>query len=356
MLIAPAVREELQINYAINWKAYSATDLRIAAVPNATWLSIAHLIQGKAVLQDLPVADFINKQPEIMLQNGKSLLRIRWVSENSAIAVEANPNWSEVNSPASDNTALQAGTDLRITTLQGNIEITAYDLAAGNIENVVSQPATSIKLALGQGVARNGLGSWETFQIDKTPLWIESPIERPIDRQAAADLAQLLPAGARSNLVIREALQNRRAEVAALSAQTLVLADDYSFLAGPVGMLNDERYRSHWQTLLEAVRVRIASSPAAAEALRNSLVSQDVQRGNLLHQTLIGYSAAELKLDGGEKLVNLLESEYLDERVLGIYQLKRITGKDLGFQPDRPSRGVIQDWKRLWRSGGISGE
>ncbi len=356
ILVAPAAREDIQINHAINWKAYGVTDLRLTAVPNVTWISIANLIQGKAVLQDLPVTDFISKQPEVMLQNGNSLLRIRWVSENSAVAVEATPSWSNVSAATSANSTLQPGTDLRISTLQGNIEVTAYDLSAGDVGTVISQPSTSIKLTLGQGIARNGLGSWEAFQIENTPAWIESPAERPIDRQAAGDLAQLLPAGARANLVIREALQNRRAEVAALAAQTLVLADDYSFLAGPTGMLNDDRYRSHWQTLLEAVRVRIASSPLAAEALRNSLVSQDVQRGNLLNQTLVGYSAAELKLDGGEKLVNLLESEYLDERVLAIFQLKRLTGKDLGYQPDRPSRGIIQDWKRLWRSGGIIGE
>jgi len=39
--------------------------------------------------------------------------------------------------------------------------------------------------------------------------------------------------------------------------------------------------------------------------------------------------------------------------VLAIYQLKRIVGKDLGYQADRPSKGTVQDWKRLLRTGGL---
>ena len=119
-------------------------------------------------------------------------------------------------------------------------------------------------------------------------------------------------------------------------------------------MLNDDRFRSHWTTLIDAARERISTSAEAFEALKSSLAVQDVQRGALLFQILVGYSNPELKLSAAERLVNLLESEFLDERILAIYQLKRITGKDLGYQPDRPSRGLVQDWKRLWRTGGIT--
>jgi hypothetical protein len=139
-----------------------------------------------------------------------------------------------------------------------------------------------------------------------------------------------------------------------MAAQTLILSDDFSFLAGPTGMLNDDRFRSHWTTLIDAVRERISTSPESFEALKASIAAQDVQRGALLFQVLVGYSGPELKLSAAERLVNLLESEYLDERILAIYHLKRITGKDLGFQPDRPSRGIVQDWKRLWRTGGVT--
>ena len=118
-------------------------------------------------------------------------------------------------------------------------------------------------------------------------------------------------------------------------------------------MLNDERFRSHWSTLIDSIRERISTSQASFEALQVSLAAQDVQRGSLLFQVLVGYSLPEMKLSAAERLVNLLESEYLDERILAIYQLKRLTGKDLGFQPDRPARGIVQDWKRLWRSGGL---
>jgi hypothetical protein len=213
--------------------------------------------------------------------------------------------------------------------------------------------ANRVIMSVGQGWLRDTAGNWQAVQIDATPAWIDVAAERPIDRQAINDMLGLIPGGERANIVARELLANRRPEIAALACQTLLLADDFSFLAGPNGFLNNDRFRSHWFPIVEAVRQRAASNPISLEALQSSLTSQDVQRGNLLFQTLIGSPTAEISSGEGEKLVNLLESEFMDERVLAIYQLKKIVGKDLGYQADRPSKGTVQDWKRLLRTGGL---
>lgn len=355
LLIAPGVRNSIQVNHDVAWSFYTATDFSVSTDSQMPWITMVDVTQGKAVLQDSGKSNFVDRQPQTLLRNGNTLIALRWSEPNSAVAVEATPMFVDPSryDPQYVGPVVPV-TDLRISVLQGKIEFSSVEITEKvDVAKLLSETSAFQKLMLGDSLVRTGVNQWEGVKIDKAPTWIETPLERPIDRQAANDLMQLLPAGARANLVIVEALQNRRAEIAALAAQTLILSDDFSFLAGPAGLLNDDRFRSHWTTLIDAVRERVSSSPESLEALKASLATQDVQRGALLFQVLVGYSEPELKLSAAERLVNLLESEFLDERILAIYQLKRITGKDLGFQPDRPSRGLIQDWKRLWRTGGI---
>jgi len=37
----------------------------------------------------------------------------------------------------------------------------------------------------------------------------------------------------------------------------------------------------------------------------------------------------------------------MDERILAISQLTRITGKSLAYHPERPQAEVIQKWRKL---------
>ena len=53
------------------------------------------------------------------------------------------------------------------------------------------------------------------------------------------------------------------------------------------------------------------------------------------------------------KWVDALGSEELNERVLATHQLRRLTGKDLGFQPSAPNRAVLQQWRRTIASNPI---
>ena len=355
LLVAPAQRYNLGLKHNVIWNCYGTADLRVETERQFPWLTIANLTQGKAVVQDISGADFLDRPPLLLIRNGNSVVRLLWLDVNSAVGIEANPQWVDPSAFDPNYTgALMASTEFSFTVLQGRVEFSTFSIIdEANWPAVLDPGQAAEKLTVGDKRRRIGAEQWEKGRTDKTPVWIETPQERPIDRQAAGDLTQLLPAGARSSLVLRETLNNRRPEVAALAAQTLILADDFSFLAGPTGMLNDERFRSHWSTLIDSIRERISTSQASFEALQVSLAAQDVQRGSLLFQVLVGYSLPEMKLSAAERLVNLLESEYLDERILAIYQLKRLTGKDLGFQPDRPARGIVQDWKRLWRSGGL---
>jgi hypothetical protein len=340
--------------------------------------SAIEVVQGRGVLQDVASksnASATNSAStetapalaKIQVRNGDHIVSLTWLQPNSIVSVEAIPTFIDPPAePASASNNLKGATEFKIVVLQGSVDFQMTSTDSDNSSDATANPnasdgetrglgtdANRVIMSVGQGWLRDTAGNWQAVQIDATPAWIDVAAERPIDRQAINDMLGLIPGGERANIVARELLANRRPEIAALACQTLLLADDFSFLAGPNGFLNNDRFRSHWFPIVEAVRQRAASNPISLEALQSSLTSQDVQRGNLLFQTLIGSPTAEISSGEGEKLVNLLESEFMDERVLAIYQLKKIVGKDLGYQADRPSKGTVQDWKRLLRTGGL---
>jgi hypothetical protein len=65
----------------------------------------------------------------------------------------------------------------------------------------------------------------------------------------------------------------------------------------------------------------------------------------------IGLTAAQLEGEGTAKLVDVLDSESLLDRILAIYQLQRLTGKDLGYQAGEVNRASVQQWNRELASG-----
>jgi hypothetical protein len=378
IIVPPASRPSITLRDAVAWTSYGAMDYRLRNAIADSSASAIEVVQGRGVLQDVTpesnasAANSTSSETapslaKIQLRNGSHIVSLTWLQPNSIVSVEAVPTFIEPPAePASASNNLKGSTEFKIVVLQGSVEFQMTSPDSNNSSDAAANPnankeetqgvgtnSTRVIMSVGQGWLRDTAGNWQAVQIDATPAWIDAAAERPIDRQAINDMLGLIPGGERANIVARELLANRRPEIAALACQTLLLADDFSFLAGPNGFLNNDRFRSHWFPIVEAVRQRAASNPISFAALQSSLTSQDVQRGNLLFQTLIGSPAIEISSGEGEKLVNLLESEFMDERVLAIYQLKRIVGKDLGYQADRPSKGTVQDWKRLLRTGGL---
>lgn len=378
IIVPPASRPSITLRDTVTWTSYGAMDYRLHSSLADPSASAIEVVQGRGVLQDVtsdnnsstintPNSEAGPALAKIQVRNGPHIVSLTWLQPNSVVSVEAIPTFIDPPAePASASNKLTRATEFKVIVLQGSVAFQmispdaktfseAIDNSAanqGDAQGIGTNPSRVV-MSVGQGWLRDSSGNWQAEQIDATPSWIDAAAERPIDRQAINDMLGLIPGGERANIVARELLANRRPEIAALACQTLLLADDFSFLAGPNGFLNNDRFRSHWFPIVEAVRQRAASNLISLETLQSSLTSQDVQRGNLLFQTLVGSTSKEIGSGEGEKLVNLLESEFMDERVLAIYQLKRIVGKDLGYQADRPSKGTVQDWKRLLRTGGL---
>lgn len=208
-------------------------------------------------------------------------------------------------------------------------------------------PTPATKLSLGEGLAFLSGSKPKKFTLQTIPGWFQTSIERPIDGLAALDLGQLLtPTSDAPDLsdTLNNLCRHRRPETAALATQLSLLADRWEPFID--GFLNNDRLRSHWNSTLSLARQLLATNPTVSDRVRQLFRDRHGDDGEILFSLLIGLSPEQLQTDGIAKLVQQLESPRLDNRVLAAYQLQRLTGKNLGFQPHAPNRASIQTWRR----------
>jgi hypothetical protein len=110
--------------------------------------------------------------------------------------------------------------------------------------------------------------------------------------------------------------------------------------------LSDSRDRSYWSPLLDLTRQVIAANPEDAQQLRKVLVAHDSQHGEFQADMWLGMTLAQLRNQGLSNMVDRLDSDVLLDRILAIYQLQRLTGKDFGYQAGEVNHASVQQWKR----------
>lgn len=100
----------------------------------------------------------------------------------------------------------------------------------------------------------------------------------------------------------------------------------------------------------------LARGPETAAQVRQAFEKHRGGEAHDLYRMLWGYTPEELKNGEAAKLVEALNSDSLDFRVLGFYNLQTITGKTLFYQPQQPAvkrRPNYLKWKERLREGKI---
>jgi hypothetical protein len=118
-----------------------------------------------------------------------------------------------------------------------------------------------------------------------------------------------------------------------------------------------------WRTHVETLRAAMASSPEAAERVERELTEQRGRTASAdLYEMLCGYNAEqiggtpdEIKVGALGRLIDSLEDDSLDYRVLAVYNLWEITGKQLMPNP-AASATVRKQNVRRWKERLDSGE
>jgi hypothetical protein len=167
---------------------------------------------------------------------------------------------------------------------------------------------------------------------------------------------------------------NRPADIQLLELfQTIEQREDKSLVAKcsiHVGVfqpfieaLRDSDQKSNWRAHIETLRSAMALGPESAAAVKKAL---DEQRGKPasddLYEMLCGYSdeqvgrtADQVKAGAVAKLIDWLEEDSLDYRVLAVHDLFEITGKRLMSDPASNPRDRDQSVRR-WRARLEDGE
>ena len=124
-----------------------------------------------------------------------------------------------------------------------------------------------------------------------------------------------------------------------------------------VEALRDSEQRANWKSHVEALRSAMALSPESAKKVWQALVAQRGERAAAeLYEMLCGYNADEIgrtpdqrKTGALARLIDWLEEDSLDYRVLAVHDLAEITGKRLMSNPAAaPAERALS--VRRWRT------
>ena len=203
--------------------------------------------------------------------------------------------------------------------------------------------APTRRALIGKGIAPPG----------EVPSWVNSEAVSDSNLRAAGNVEGLLQPDQLVGLVLKELSTDRRSEVRSLAIRSAAYLDDFEPC---IDALNEKYEKNFWPIYIETLRAAIARSPDTAQRVRNTFDRQGLV-GEELFRMLWGYSANDLQNGDAAKLVEGLNHDSLDYRVLAIWNLRDITGlpnhryypQDLARQRAQP----VNRWKELLRQGKI---
>lgn len=326
IVVPPAMRPTLNLAGHCTWAVCGPTLMQLSGDEHVTVnTSLCRaIIKGEAQGREVTIA----------APTGPVKLRFEDAASMAAVEVAYRP---VLHGPVTDKLATKPF--LIVVAVEGQVSVIPTRDANDN---------KNIRLVVGEGVAFTD-GAPIEFELGAIPSWYRAGNDRPIDLLAAADMHRWMNANVDANAQLTSLCSDSRPETAALAIQTAMLLGRWESFAGD--FLNNESLRSHWSATLTLAEQLIASSEQKAESLRIAFETAHPGRGAALFTLFSGAVDSSQPKDVLPKLVESLGSAELNERVLAGHQLRRLMGKDLGFQPSIPNRAVLQQWRRTIASG-----
>jgi len=193
-----------------------------------------------------------------------------------------------------------------------------------------------------------------TVESGPLPGWIDGSDLPKIDQRASRDLMPALGEDRPPVLVLRERSEDRRVEIRSLAARCLSYMDEFDPL---VSALRDDQQRSSWTAFFGAIQNALARGEKSSAALRDSMLKVRGEVGEELYRLTWGFNNEQLKEGGAARLVELLDHEEMDVRVLAFENLVQITGKTLLYRPEYNSaqrKRYIRPWSEKLDAGEIA--
>ncbi len=186
------------------------------------------------------------------------------------------------------------------------------------------------------------------------PKWIEPQQLRPLDVQASDFLAQSLLDDKPLAVALQEMVEHRKVEYKSLGAQCLAQLDDFEPL---VAAFNDSEQRPMWPVEIASVKASLTRGAGTAAKVHEAFVKQHGEElGKDLYRMLLGYTKDQLQAGEAGKLVDFLDNDSLDCRVLAFFNLEEITNKTFNYRPEATTASRAQPlrrWQEELKNGGI---
>ncbi len=241
-------------------------------------------------------------------------------------------------------------------------EVRPFRIAGTDPERVASHYAVDL-------YAANGTVIWTTLDGDETinapsrrllaphpgepnpkaeiPDWISTHYISPLDERAVGHIEQGIRPDRSVKLSLTELTQNNRTEIRRLAIRCCA---HVAFFDPLVNSLSDPDMRPRWNLYAGELSQAVARSPESAKNVRLTLERLREDDAFELYRMLWGYSTVGLR-DGGEarQLVEYLDHEELDFRVLSFWNLQQITGVGLNYRPEYTEvrrRQSIERWQQ----------
>jgi hypothetical protein len=158
-------------------------------------------------------------------------------------------------------------------------------------------------------------------------------------------------------LTIHELAEHRRLELRYLAARSLALLGEFDPF---IPAFKDSDQASVWPRQIESLQAAMARSPKIAAMVRESFERQRGEDGFPLYRMLWGYSKADIQNGAAAQLVEYMDHNSLDYRVLSFHALKAVPGVPAdfaGYRPDSPAeirRRAVQRWRKMIATGPLS--
>ncbi len=329
VLVPPAYRTVFSLPPGIRLETFGPTEVEfVRGVPKPA----IRLHRGRVVLSSSPDC----KDCEV--EWGGQRVALKWDAAPSACAIEL----FQMFIPGTDGQSIQSS--MQILPVEGSVSCTLSSL----VPNDSGEPTIKV-IEPGQVFVIQTGGPPDVFKVTELPPWVNGQSERPIDIAAATELAPMLKYALDGNPIeeLRSMVSYRRNETAALAVRTLVQFGMFDPLFGPKGLLNNTNARSHWEFAVSDMRTTLASHPDLVGRLVQDIEATCGDRANRIKWLILGPSNEQLIQGGDRELVEFLNSQFLDERVLASNFLRFITGQDFGYLPERPTPESLIAWKKF---------
>jgi hypothetical protein len=191
------------------------------------------------------------------------------------------------------------------------------------------------------------------------PKWVNSEALSELERRSTTTLEPLLIVDKPVDVTLKELAEphgslGRQREVRSLAMRSLAHLGNYEPC---VAALNDPKEKLFWPVGMEELRAAVARSPEAAAAVRTAFEKTRSGDASALFRMLWGYSVDDLKNGAARDLIEAMDSDSLDMRVMSFSNLVSIAGPGThGYRPEDPAakrQRAYNAWKEKARQGKI---